>query len=155
MTDKAYLLKNLAQSGDLQYHGKFFTSPYTAMAKGARMMLEAPSFFGNARFTTELFGVDMEDVPCDHIAIQAFDVGMLNHIHRNSHKHGFVLLERSTCVYEVLLHGQSLGSVFIIFLPPVPDSMDIGEIMVRPLDAEPSAIADLALMVNQFWDNWF
>jgi len=152
MTDKIYILKDASTTLG-NYHGKFFTSPYTAMAKGARMMLENPSVFEKSLFTTEMYGIDIDDVPCDHIAIHTIAMDIVNFIHRNTHVHGFVLLEKNACIYEVLLRGESIGKVFIIFLPPLPESLEIGEIMFRVLHGDKDKLTDLAFMVQQFWDS--
>jgi len=151
MTDKIYLLKNNAHSGGT-YHGKFFTSPYTAMAKGVRMILDNEELLGGAEFTADMYGIDIDDVPCDHIAIHSFALDILNHIHRSTHEHGFVLLEKSACIYEVLRHGNVLGQVLIIYLPPIPDSEEIGEIVFRRQKGSQELMADLSFMLQKFWD---
>lgn len=153
MTDKVYLLKHRKNDG--QYFGKFFTSPFTAMAKIVRLSQES-DMFSPGSYVTEMFGVDMDDFPCDHIAIEKFTTDIINHVHRSTHRHGFVLIEKHTCIYEVLMHGESVGEVLIIYLPPSFEEgsvMDLGDLVVRTLAGKPDKIADLHLIIQQFWDS--
>ena len=67
MTDKVWLLREHSGS----YYGKFFTSPFTAAAKGERLRRSMPNP-GGVQYFVDMYALDLDDIPCDHISMEHF-----------------------------------------------------------------------------------
>lgn len=162
MTDRVYLLR----MPDGTRYEKFFTSPYNAMIKAAKIQNALKSLKKppqDCLFESEMYVVDIEDVPCDHTVAYNFVSGFVNAVHEGTHNHGFAMLEKSTCLYDVKVRGQFLCSVMVVYIPPDPEDVnDVGTPVFQTYNhAEPvkdlnvkSKIGEFALMFESYVIYW-
>lgn len=156
MTERVYLLK---QEG-AGYFEKFFTSPYNAMARAARINRDLEtSGFSPRKFHSEMFVLDIDDVPCDHVVVRDFVTGFANFVHSQTHEHGIALIEDSPCIYTMKFRGDSIAQIMVVYIPPVPgDVEDLGSPVLQILRQEETAssdkMQDLAVLLDRFMASW-
>lgn len=158
MSDRIYLVK--MDNGN--YYERFFTSPYTAMAKMARVNAELRSGGQTPHpFSTEMYGVDFDDVPCDHTIVKTFVTGFVNFVLAEAHEHSMILMEKSPCVFELLYKGKHLTDVMVVYVPPNPeDPNDVGFPVLDVLKlsdleyADQSPIQQFRRMFSEYAQSW-
>lgn len=114
MADIVYTLTRNAETSTgkvKEQYGKFFTSPYNAMISAAEFMKNDPI----STYTVSMLGLDLADVPCDHIAAIKFEQRTLNIIHRGTHLHKFSLWKKSPCVFDVHYGDTRIGQVTFVY----------------------------------------
>lgn len=117
MSNLIYLVKEQYENRE-QFYGKFFTSPYTAMSRVVSFHHERDRMHV-VKLSVQEFGVDREDAPCDHIAIEKFVRGFVNRVHKQTHKHGFALQEQGPCLFTLLHNGEVVAEDLIVTLLPM------------------------------------
>lgn len=113
MADVIHILRvKFGPGHDLVPHGKFFTSPYAALAKAAMLLAESP-LQDDMDVALDTFGIDANDYPCAHIAAAHFVRGFVNHVHSGNSYHGFIMLEEFPSVYTVTKNGRHVGRFLV------------------------------------------
>lgn len=156
MTDRVYVLLK-GRSHDLTVNGKFYSSPYNAVLHGELLRRTLPDPDAHYYKPVPLV-LDIRDIPCDHTVIRDFVTGFVNSVHQDSYAHGYALIERDVCEYDLMFRGEWVCTVMILYIPPSTDPADesVGESFLRVLtainDESKEAFTGFRLLFDAFSD---